>query len=123
MSNSRNSLHVALSIVAILHMLSGCAGTPHPIIDTKDADMDQYHADLAECEQFAEEVDVAGGVVRSAAVGAVLGAAMGAITGDVGPAAGLGAIGGGAGAGLEEARTRQSVVKECLRGRGYRVLN
>lgn len=123
MNNSRNRLHVALSIVAILHMLPGCAGTPRPIIDTKGADMDQYPADLAECGQFAEEVDIAGGVVRSAAIGAVVGAAMGAISGDVGPAAGFGAIGGGAGAGLEEGRTRQSVVKECLRGRGYRVLN
>jgi len=123
MSNLRDILHAALSVVAILHVLSGCAGTPRPIIDTKGTDMDQYHADLAECEQFGEEVDVAGGIARSAAVGAVLGAAMGAITGDLGPAAGLGAIGGGAGAGLEDARTKQSVVKECLRGRGYHVLN
>jgi hypothetical protein len=123
MSNSRNALHAASLIAVVLSMLWGCAGTPRPIVDTKGADMDQYQVDLAECEQYADEIDVAGGMVRSAAVGAVIGAAMGAITGDVGPAAGLGAIGGGAGAGLEETRNKQSVVKECLRGRGYRVLN
>jgi hypothetical protein len=123
MSNSRDILHTAAGIAVILYLLSGCAGTPRPIIDAKGADMDQYQADLAECEQYADEVDVAGGMARSAVVGAILGAAMGAITGDLGPAAGLGAIGGGAGAGLEETRVKQSVVKECLRGRGYRVLN
>jgi outer membrane lipoprotein SlyB len=123
MSNSRNALHAASLIAVVLAMLWGCAGTPRPIIDTKDTDMGQYQVDLAECEQYADEIDVVGGMARSAAVGALIGVAMGAITGDVGPAAGLGAIGGGAGAGLEEARNKQSVVKECLRGRGYRVLN
>lgn len=123
MSNSRNLFHAATAIAVTLCLLSGCAGTPRPIVDTKGTDMDQYQVDLAECEAYADQVDVAGGMVRSAAAGAVIGAAMGAITGDVGPAAGFGAIGGGAGAGLEEARNKQSVVKECLRGRGYRVLN
>lgn len=123
MSNSQNALHSASLVAIVLAMLWGCAGTPRPIVDTKDTDMDQYQVDLAECEAYAEEIDVAGGMARSAAVGAVIGAAMGAITGDLGPAAGFGAIGGGASAGLEEARNKQSVVKECLRGRGYRVLN
>ena len=75
MSNSRDILHAAAGSAVILCLLSGCAGTPRPIIDTKGADMDQYQADLAECEQYADEVDVAGGMARSAAVGAVVAAA------------------------------------------------
>lgn len=113
----------AVALAAASCILAACAGTPRPIIDTKGVDMDQYQVDLAECEVYADEVDVAGGMTRSAALGAVLGAAMGAITGDLGPAAGLGAISGGAGAGLDETRVRHSVVKECVGGRGYRVLN
>ena len=109
MSNSANAFHSASLVAVVLFLLPGCAGTPRPITDTRGVDPAQYQADLAECEQYAHEVDVAGGMLRSAAVGAVIGAAMGAITGDLGPAAGLGAIGGGAGAEKEGAGASISI--------------
>lgn len=123
MSNPRAIKRAAALAAAACLMLAACAGTPRPIVDTQDTDPDQYRVDLAACEMYGDEVDIAGAVARSAVVGAAVGAAMGAVMGDAGPAAGWGAIGGGSGAGLEDARVRQTVVKECLRGRGYRVLN
>lgn len=44
-------------------------------------------------------------VARSAVVGAAIGAAMGAVMGDAGPSAAWGAIGGGSGAGVEDAHS------------------
>lgn len=122
MSKSR-AIKRAAALAAASCILAACAGTPRPIVDTQGTDPDQYRADLAACELYGDEVDIAGAVVRSAVVGAAIGAAMGAVLGDAGPAAGWGAIGGGSGAGLEDARVRQTVVKQCLRGRGYQVLN
>lgn len=123
MKTLRAAKPAAALIAASLGLLSGCAGTPRPIIDTKHVDINQYTLDLGECEQFGDEVDVGRGVFKSALVGAIAGAAMGAIVGDVGPSAGVGAVAGATGGGLEDQRTRELVVKECLRGRGYRVLN
>ena len=55
-------------------------------------------------------------------LGAV-GAASGAILGDAGTGAGLGAIGGAARSAQIGDREKTRVVHNCLRGRGYRVLN
>lgn len=123
MKKLRAAIPAAALIAASLGLLSACAGTPRPIIDAKHVDMNQYRLDLGECEEFGAEVDIGGGMARSALVGAIAGAAMGAIGGDLDPAAGVGAVAGATGGGLEDQRTRESVVKECLRGRGYEVLN
>jgi len=37
--------------------------------------------------------------------------------------AAVGAILGGAGSGVEEARNKENIVKRCLSNRGYSVLN
>lgn len=115
--------------IATLALISGCAGTPgKPIVDMKGVNQYQYEQDLDECAIYADEVGVAGKAVGGAAAGAAVGAAVGAIwDGHNGNSAGRGAAtgavvggAGGTGSGLNE---RSQVVKNCLRGRGYRVLN
>ena len=61
-------------------VLAGCAGNPKPIIDTKGVDPDLLAQDMAECEVFTEEVDLAGGVGKGAALGGTVGAATGAVS-------------------------------------------
>ena len=107
--------------------LGGCTTTKEIIIDEKGVDMAAYRQDLAECRVYAEQVRTGGKVAKGAATGTVIGGAIGAITGgsrdSAARGAGVGAVSGavkGADRGEQEA---VQVVKQCLRGRGYRVLN
>ena len=104
---------------------TGCAANPKPIIDTKGVDPDLLAQDLADCQAFTEEIDVAAGVGKGAALGGAVGAATGAVSNrrEVDEGAGIGAIYGGTRSGLEADREKQRVWKNCMRGRGYRVLN
>ncbi len=106
-------------------VLAGCAAHPDPIIDTKGVDPDMLAQDWDECEAFTHEIDIATGVAKGAALGTAVGAATGAVSNrrEVGEAAGLGGIYGGTRSGLEADREKQKVFKNCMRGRGYRVLN
>ncbi len=109
--------------------LAGCASTPgKPIIDMKGVNAAQYEQDLEECSNYADEVNVAGKAVGGAAAGAAVGAAIGAIWdghdgNSPGRGAATGAVLGGAGGTGSGVTERSRVVKNCLRGRGYRVLN
>ena len=111
------------SLLAVL--VGGCAAHPDPIIDTKGVDPQRLAQDWEECEAYTEEIVMAAGVGKGAAVGAAVGAATGAVSDrrDVGEAAGIGAIYGGTRSGLDADREKQKVFKNCMRGRGYRVLN
>lgn len=108
-------------------LLAGCTTTDEIIIDRKGVDMARYAADKAECEQYAAEVRTGEKAVRGAASGAVVGGAIGGIAGDSSEAAargaGVGAVTGTARGIAQGERERVRVVKQCLRGRGYRVLN
>jgi hypothetical protein len=112
----------ALSILLAAVVCCGCA-SKKPIIDTTNVDMKQYERDLAECEEVATQVETGGRAAESAAAGAAVGAAQGAIWGSAGRSAASGAVTGGAGglyaADYETAR----VIKNCMRNRGYAVLN
>jgi hypothetical protein len=112
---------VALGLVAAC--ISACASQPNPIIDTKGVDMAAYRRDLAECTKYAEEINMAAGAAKGAAAGGAYGAAVGSINGRASEGAGTGAISGAAWSMLEGDREKQSVVKRCVAGRGYRVLN
>ncbi len=115
-----------MTITAVAFALvfsAGCASHPDPIVDTKGVNMAQYAIDLRECREYADEVNVAEGAAKGAAAGAVVGAAAGAISGDADRGAGYGAVGGGARSALYNQREKERVVSNCLRGRGYRVLN
>jgi outer membrane lipoprotein SlyB len=115
------------SYAAIMIALAtgGCAANPDPIIDTKGVDPEQLAEDWEECEAYTEEIVIAKGVGKGAALGGAVGAATGAVSNrrEVDEAAGIGAIYGGTRSGLEADREKQKVFKNCMRGRGYRVLN
>lgn len=111
--------------------MTGCAGNrtfvDEPIIDRKGVDMSRYYADKAECEVYANEVRRGEKIVRSAVGGAVVGGAIGAIVSRGSNAAergaGVGAVSGGVRGAQEGIRETEQIVKQCLRGRGYNVLN
>jgi len=112
-----------LTVLAAITFLGACSGASGPIIDTKGVDLAQYERDKAECEAYATQVSTGQAVGRGAAGGAVVGAAIGAITGNAGQGAGIGAVTGGAESARISDREKANVVSNCLRGRGYRVLN
>lgn len=108
-------------------LIIGCTATDEIIIDRKGVNMARYEADLAECRRYAQEVQTGRKTAKGAASGAVVGGVVGVITGDSSEAAargaGVGAVGGGVRGAREGERDEVQVVKRCLRGRGYRVLN
>lgn len=112
---------VGTSLVALA--VAACAAQPDPIIDTKGVDLAAYRRDLAECRRYADEVPMGTGAAKGAAAGGAYGAAVGSINGRAAEGAGTGAISGAAYSMLEADREKQRVVKRCVAGRGYRVLN
>ncbi|MBE9539780.1 MAG: glycine zipper family protein [Proteobacteria bacterium] len=114
-----------LAIVPLL-ILAACTTTDEIIIDTKGVNMANYETDLAECRAYTEQVAVGEKTAKGAASGAVVGGAIGAIVGNSSNAArgaGVGAVTGGARGVSQGEQDKVRVVKNCLRGRGYRVLN
>ena len=106
--------------------LSACTTTDEIIIDRKGVNMTAYEQDLAECRTYSEEVRTGEKAARGAASGAVVGGLIGAAVGnsrDAQRGAGAGAVTGGAKGVSQGEREEVQVVKQCLRGRGYRVLN
>lgn len=112
--------------VGLVSLLAGCTTTDEIIIDEKGVNMAAYRQDLAQCREYSEGVKTGEKSARGAASGAVVGAAVGAIFGGGDGAlrgGGAGAVTGGARGANEGERDEVQVVKQCLRGRGYRVLN
>jgi len=107
-------------------LLTSCTTTDEIIIDKKGVDMGNYEQDLDECQAYAAEVKKGEKAAKGAASGAVVGGLIGAITGGSSGAAkgaGVGAVGGGAKGISQGEQDEVQVVKRCLRGRGYKVLN
>ena len=123
---------IFLNTLCIFFVISGCTTTgdglptTRVITDTKNIDIAAYEKDLYECRQYASQVNVGsdslGGLIGGALIGAALGAAIGnSDTAERG--ASVGAITGvteGASGALNE---QDQVIKNCLLGRGYKVLN
>ena len=121
---------VKVTVVALsIGHLAGCAGPTganyRPIADTKGVDLNRYEADLRDCQAYATQTAGAG---ESAATGAVAGALFGAI---LGAAAGVknnnrtaavGAVTGAASAGVEGEKNQRNIIRNCMGGRGYKVL-
>lgn len=112
------------TLILSMLILSGCARHAQIIIDPKGVDMGAYHADLADCQHLADQVEekVAQGVVGGAVVGALFGGIVGGHR-TAGKTGALGAVAGGLGAGGEEHYQREKVLRNCLRNRGYDILN
>ena len=116
---------VLITLLSAVLLAAGCANR-NIIIDPKGVNMTQYNQDLSECTALAEQVDVGRQAAGRALAGAAVGAAIGAAVGNSDTAqrgAGAGAIAGGA-RGADRATTeKEVVVRNCLRNRGYSVLN
>lgn len=122
-----------LAIILSFVVVTGCSGngqfpgqTP-VIVDTKGVNMSRYEDDLADCEAYAQQVNVGEKAVVHGATGAVIGGVLGSIFDDRRTAPGeVAAAGGvlgtvkGASRGLNE---QSKVLRRCLRGRGYKVLS
>lgn len=114
----------AAIVLLVAVVLAGCGH--RVVIDRRGVDMNAYQRDLAECRTYADEVSGGARAATGALGGAVVGGAVGAILGDSRSAeklAGVGAVTGAARGGGSAARERSTIVKNCLRGRGYQVLN
>lgn len=112
-------------LIISLFLICSCASN-RVIIDRKGVDTVQYEQDLTECRQYAEEIRTAEEVAKSTARGAVVGGLIGAAIGNSGTAGRIGGAGAVSGAshGISKAGyDKRRVVRNCLRGRGYRVLN
>lgn len=103
--------------------LAGCAAQPQPIVDLQGVNRAQYESDLADCQDYADDVRKGRHVTAGAAAGAVVGAAIGSIEGRADRGAGYGGIVGAARGGGRAERTEHRVLRRCLAGRGYRVLD
>lgn len=114
----------AIALTAVL--LCGCAtrGSNYiPIVDMQGKSQPGLDRDTTECQRYAtQRIDAAGGAVFGALAGALLGAALGSGTRYQGNLAGQGAVMGGVGGAYEANQTQESIIKRCLAGRGYNVL-
>lgn len=120
---NNNKLHQLLIAGFAFCLVAGCASKP--IVDRKGVDPVAYQRDLTECERYAQQVSVGQKAGTGAAAGAAVGAAIGAILGGVGTGegAGVGAVQGATTGTVRGVRERRQVVRNCLRNRGYAVLN
>jgi len=116
-----------LLIIVFVLLFAGCAVTDdRPIVDMQGVSVAQYNTDLSDCRIYADEVEASRQVARGTIAGAVVGGAIGAVVGNSDTAqraAGGGAVLGAARSTGDVIRERERVVRNCLRGRGYRVLN
>lgn len=120
----------AATLALAVALVSGCANRQGPagavIIDTQGVDMVAYQRDYADCQGYAGQVSTGRRAATQSVGGAVVGGAVGAIAGNSDTAqrgAGIGGLLGlfrGASSGQQEKR---QVLRNCLIGRGYRVLN
>jgi len=101
-----------------------------PILDTKGLDLLAYEKDLAECKEFAKKIDPSSELFAQAVGGAVAGAAVGAVVGDTHGDASYGAEVGakyGATAGTMRGyagalSAQEHIIRNCITGRGYKIL-
>lgn len=110
-----------ISIVLIV-LLSGCANY-RPIVDSRGVNSAAYEADLRECQAYADQVSPGGHAAIGAFIGGGLSLALAMIGGgDRGASAGMGAVLGGAAGAGGGAEAQVNVIRRCMNGRGYRVL-
>ena len=117
-----------LAVAVAAAMLVGCASTGRgygaaysPIVDRPGAN---YAQDLSECQQYAAQLPSAGdGAAAGALGGAIFGVLLGAAF-HVGSrdTAWAGALGGATGGAARSENDQRSVISNCLRSRGYAVL-
>ena len=96
------------------------------IIDTRGVDESVFKKDYSECSDFAKNIDLTERTLKQGAVAGATGAAVGAIIGGEEAAKKIGgsaAVLNAVEANLDGRNEQAKIIKNCLRGRGYRVLN
>ena len=113
----------SILILTLSVYLSSCADY-RPIVDTQGMDMSNYETDLAQCQQYAEQISTGKDAATGAGIGATVGWALSAVSGgDNKVGASAGAVAGGASGLGKSASSQKDIIKRCLHGRGYKVLN
>lgn len=115
-----------LPVLAISLSLIACNSTREPVIDPQGVNLVAYEQDLLECQALGEHANVVADTATSAAGGAAVGGLVGAAIGNSETAkrgAGAGAVLGGVRGYQRGSREQDRIVRRCLTGRGYRVLN
>ena len=115
-----------------LFFVVGCAQTDLSdrndiaIIDTRGVDESVFKKDYSECSDFAKNIDLTDRTLRQGAVAGATGGAVGAIIGGEEAAKKIGgsaAVLNAVEANLDGRNEQAKIIKNCLRGRGYKVLN
>ena len=115
-----------------LWFVIGCAQTDLSdrndiaIIDTRGVDESVFKKDYSECSDFAKNIDLTERTLKQGAVAGATGAAVGAIIGGEEAAKKIGgsaAVLNAVEANLDGRNEQAKIIKNCLRGRGYKVLN
>jgi outer membrane lipoprotein SlyB len=122
-----------LRLLSILFLISATYVWAEPVVDPASIkNQDKYYSDRSECTRLAKNnsgdwKNAAKDTVIGAGVGAGTGALIGAIGGSVGKGAGIGAVIGGVGGGgravYKSNKNYNSIYRNCMRDRGYKVLN
>ena len=113
----------------VIAVTVGCAGSNvRPLVDMKGVNQSAYETDLSDCQAYAQQQSGMGETAaKGAGAGAVVGGLLGLVTGGnksgIAQAAGAGAVIGAAGGAFGGNQAQEAVVKRCLSGRGYKVLN
>ena len=112
-----------ITLLLCVTLIAGCAtrGSNYiPVVDLKNKNSVNYRVNLSECQTFAKKRMGAG---EGALLGIFAGIVAAAITGTSNRgrnrAIALGATTGA----YSNNETQESIIKKCLRGRGYIVLN
>jgi len=124
-----------LKIIAFLVLTLAVLGcqTYTPVVDPGSVrNGDRYYRDQAECKAIAKQgapgwKDTAKDTAIGGGVGAGTGALIGAIAGNAGAGLAYGAVIGGVAGGAKGIYSSEKgfneIYRNCMRGRGYNVLN
>lgn len=112
--------------------LSSCA-TYHPVVDSQSvSDQTKYNRDVTDCRVLASQnTDTFRSVAKDSLIGGAIGAGtgtlLGVITGNTAKGLATGAVIGGLAGGTKGAydseNEYETIFRNCMRGRGYYVLN
>lgn len=119
-------------------LITGCANAPtasglwhQPLVDTQRPGYDagRFGGDVYDCNQIAGQRPsgvgdgAAGGLLMGAVLGAIVGNALGDTGGGAAYGAAFGGVSGAAQGGAEGVSRHTRIVQDCMRGRGYTVLD
>jgi uncharacterized protein YcfJ len=113
-----------LCLTALLGACAGLGTDVDPILDGPPNA--RFQADLADCRSLARnQSQLDQETMAAAAIGAGVGGVLGKLDkeGDALSGAMVGALAGAAAGVSEASDTRESIVLNCLRGRGHAVVN